>query len=52
MRRRGDYRYVMDNVMNPLHGTFLHQQSHSMAEGGISASISTSTMSASRACEG
>ena len=52
MRRRGDYRYVMDNVMDPMHGTFLHQQSHSMAEGDIGASISTSTMSASRACEG
>jgi phenylpropionate dioxygenase-like ring-hydroxylating dioxygenase large terminal subunit len=30
---RGDYRYVMDNVMDPMHGTFLHKQSHSMAEG-------------------
>jgi phenylpropionate dioxygenase-like ring-hydroxylating dioxygenase large terminal subunit len=30
---KGDYRYVMDNVMDPMHGTFLHKQSHSMAEG-------------------
>ncbi len=30
---RGDYRYVMDNVMDPMHGTYLHKQSHSMAEG-------------------
>jgi phenylpropionate dioxygenase-like ring-hydroxylating dioxygenase large terminal subunit len=29
----GDYRYVLDNVMDPMHGTFLHKQSHSMAEG-------------------
>ena len=32
-----DYRYVIDNVMDPMHGTFLHKQSHSMAEGDISA---------------
>jgi phenylpropionate dioxygenase-like ring-hydroxylating dioxygenase large terminal subunit len=30
---RGDYRYVIDNVMDPMHGTYLHKQSHSMAEG-------------------
>ena len=30
---KGDYRYVMDNVLDPMHGTFLHKQSHSMAEG-------------------
>ena len=34
---RGDYRYVMDNVMDPMHGTFLHKQSHSMADGDIHA---------------
>ena len=34
---RGDYRYVIDNVMDPMHGTFVHKQSHSMAEGDISA---------------
>ena len=34
---RADYRYVIDNVMDPMHGTFLHKQSHSMAEGDISA---------------
>jgi phenylpropionate dioxygenase-like ring-hydroxylating dioxygenase large terminal subunit len=34
---KGDYRYVADNVMDPMHGTFLHKQSHSMAEGDISA---------------
>lgn len=34
---RGDYRYVADNVMDPMHGTFLHKQSHSMADGDISA---------------
>ena len=34
---QGDYRYVADNVMDPMHGTFVHKQSHSMAEGDISA---------------
>ena len=29
----GDYRYVLDNVMDPMHGTFLHKQSHSMSFG-------------------
>ncbi len=28
-----DYRYVMDNVMDPMHGTYLHKISHSMSEG-------------------
>lgn len=28
-----EYRYALDNVMDPMHGTFLHKQSHSMAEG-------------------
>jgi len=32
-----DYRYVLDNVMDPMHGAYLHKQSHSMAEGEISA---------------
>jgi len=34
---RGDYRYVLDNVMDPMHGTYLHKQSHSMATGASSA---------------
>ncbi len=34
---RCDYRYAVDNVMDPMHGTFLHKMSHSMAEGDISA---------------
>ena len=29
----GDYRYVIDNVMDPMHGVYLHKQSHTMAEG-------------------
>ncbi len=32
-----DYRYVMDNVMDPMHGAFLHKQSHTMADGDITA---------------
>ena len=29
----GDYRFVMDNVMDPMHGSYLHKQSHSMSFG-------------------
>lgn len=29
----GDYRYVVDNVMDPMHGVYLHKQSHTMGEG-------------------
>lgn len=32
-----DYRYVVDNVIDPMHGAYLHKQSHSMSEGEISA---------------
>lgn len=32
-----DYRYVIDNVMDPMHGAYLHRQSHTMSEGEISA---------------
>lgn len=28
-----NWRYAVDNVMDPMHGTYLHAQSHSMAEG-------------------
>lgn len=28
-----NYRYALDNLMDPMHGTFLHSSSHSMAEG-------------------
>lgn len=30
---RMPYRYGIDNNLDPMHGTFLHKQSHSMAEG-------------------
>ncbi len=36
----GDYRYVMDNVMDPMHGTYLHRQSHSMSFGEGTANFS------------
>lgn len=36
-----DYRYVLDNVMDPMHGTYLHKQSHSMAEGESTAQFQT-----------
>ncbi len=32
-----DYRYVVDNVIDPMHGAYLHKQSHTMSEGEISA---------------
>lgn len=35
----GDYRYVMDNVMDPMHGTYLHRQSHSMSFGDTAAAF-------------
>ncbi len=35
----GDYRYVYDNVMDPMHGTYLHKQSHSMSFGDTTASF-------------
>lgn len=35
----GDYRYVMDNVMDPMHGTYLHRQSHSMSFGDSTAAF-------------
>jgi phenylpropionate dioxygenase-like ring-hydroxylating dioxygenase large terminal subunit len=28
-----NYRYALDNVMDPMHGAYLHAQSHSMAQG-------------------
>lgn len=28
-----NYRYALDNVLDPMHGTYLHAQSHSMARG-------------------
>lgn len=34
---KGDYRFVIDNVMDPMHGTFLHKQSHSMNFGDTQA---------------
>ena len=36
---RSDYRYAVDNVMDPMHGTYLHKQSHSMAEGDSTANF-------------
>lgn len=32
-----DYRYAIDNVMDPMHGTYLHKQSHSMSAGSRAA---------------
>jgi len=34
---RTPYRYMVDNNLDPMHGAFLHRQSHSMAAGDIQA---------------
>jgi phenylpropionate dioxygenase-like ring-hydroxylating dioxygenase large terminal subunit len=34
---RAPYRYMIDNNLDPMHGTFLHKQSHSMAVGDTKA---------------
>ncbi|MFC6672180.1 Rieske 2Fe-2S domain-containing protein [Marinobacterium aestuariivivens] len=34
-----NYRYAVDNVMDPMHGTYLHMKSHSMAEGDRTAEM-------------
>jgi phenylpropionate dioxygenase-like ring-hydroxylating dioxygenase large terminal subunit len=36
-----NYRYAIDNVMDPMHGAFLHAQSHSMADGEKQAQMRT-----------
>ncbi len=35
-----NYQYAVDNVMDPMHGTYLHSSSHSMSEGDRSAEMS------------
>lgn len=34
-----NYRYAAENVMDPMHGAYLHAVSHSMAEGGKTATM-------------
>ncbi|MBT0668149.1 aromatic ring-hydroxylating dioxygenase subunit alpha [Novosphingobium profundi] len=34
-----NWRYAVDNVMDPMHGAYLHAQSHSMAEGDKTATM-------------
>ncbi len=34
-----NYRYAIDNVMDPMHGAYLHAKSHSMAKGDKTASM-------------
>ncbi len=36
-----NYRYAVDNVMDPMHGTYLHAVSHSMSEGAKEARMHT-----------
>jgi len=40
-----NYRYAIDNVMDPMHGTYLHAESHSMAEGDRKAEFHIKTTS-------
>lgn len=35
------YRFLIDNNMDPMHGTYLHAQSHSMSEGDATADFGT-----------
>lgn len=35
-----NYQYALENVMDPMHGTYLHSSSHSMAEGDHKADMS------------
>ena len=35
------WRYVMDNLMDPMHGTFLHANSHTMFQGETQAQFVT-----------
>jgi len=39
---RCNYRYAIDNVMDPMHGAYLHAMSHSMAEGDKQAKMKVS----------
>jgi phenylpropionate dioxygenase-like ring-hydroxylating dioxygenase large terminal subunit len=43
---KGDYRYALDNLMDPMHGTFLHKQSHSMSQGESTATFQIRTTDA------
>lgn len=36
-----NWRYAVDNVMDPMHGSYLHAQSHSMADGDKQAEFRT-----------
>lgn len=36
---RCNYQYVLENVMDPMHGTYLHSASHSMAQGARKAEM-------------
>jgi len=36
---RCNYRYVMDNTLDPMHGAYLHRHSHSMTEGAAQAKM-------------
>ena len=38
-----DYRLVLDNVVDPMHGTFTHKQSHSMSQGSTQAKFGLET---------
>lgn len=46
-----NYRYAIDNVMDPMHGTYLHSQSHSMADGDKQAEIAVRLTEDGLICE-
>ncbi len=48
---RCNHRYAIDNVMDPMHGTYLHSQSHSMAEGDKQAEMTVRPTETGLVCE-
>lgn len=38
---KANYRYVLDNILDPMHGAYLHAVSHSMSEGDKTAEFRT-----------
>ena len=46
-----NYRYAIDNVMDPMHGAYLHARSHSMAQGNRRARLRVVATDAGFLCE-
>ena len=48
---RCNYRYAIDNVMDPMHGAYLHARSHSMAQGNRRARLRVAPTDTGFLCE-